>query len=69
MKNRKVALALAAVFAVIGLSGCGDDERVPTQDELFTSYNINVNGQSVPCVVYDDGNYGSELTCNWGVYK
>lgn len=65
---KKFLAVVAMGIALTGLSACASEEPL-TQDDLFTTYNVNVNGQSVPCIVYDDGNYGSELTCNWGVYK
>lgn len=61
---------LAVLIALGALAGCGNDEQpAPSTNDLFKVYNVSVNGQPVPCVVYDDANRGSELSCNWSVYK
>lgn len=65
---KKFLAVIALSVSMIGLSACGA-EAAPTQDQLFTVYNVNVNGQSVPCIIYDDAARGAELSCNWSVYK
>ena len=69
--TKLIFAAAAAVFALAGivaLAGCGTSPRSEpgTTGGTYEVIHVDVDGHSVPCVVWD-GHKAGGITCDWGV--
>lgn len=58
-------IAIALIATILALAGCSEPSGPGATDGSYEVIHVDIDGRSVPCVVWDGYNTGG-ITCNWG---
>jgi hypothetical protein len=65
-RRQLIVGTILAVLISVSLVACGSASPPPSAETYAQAITVPMpDGRQVICIVYDDGSYGTELSCDW----